>query len=118
MLELDAAGDLDNILETIIVDILKDDNNNDVDALLMKLNEKIYIVETINKIATNNMLQRIPNTIFDINEELVEKDDTEYSAMFEKMHNKYSLEEKSDILNKLYNIIPKLKNNINKIKEI
>lgn len=118
LLELDAAGDLDNILETIIVDILKDDNNNDVDALLMKLNEKIYIVETINKIATNNMLQRIPNTIFDINEELVEKDDTEYSAMFEKMHNKYSLEEKSDILNKLYNRIPKLKNNINKIKEI
>lgn len=118
LLELDAAGDLDNILETIIVDILKDDNNNDVDALLMKLNEKIYIVETINKIATNNMLQRIPNTIFDINEELVEKDDTEYSAMFEKMHNKYSLEEKSDILNKLYNRILKLKNNINKIKEI
>ena len=118
LLELDAAGDLDNILETIIVDILKDDNNNDVDALLMKLNEKIYIVETINKIATNNMLQRIPNTIFDINEELVEKDDTKYSVMFEKMHNKYSLEEKSDILNKLYNRIPKLKNNINKIKEI
>ena len=45
LLELDAAGDLDNILETIIVDILKDDNNNDVDALLMKLNEKIYFYQ-------------------------------------------------------------------------
>lgn len=118
LLELEDIDDIDNILETFVVDILKEDDDNDIDALLMKLNENIYINNTVEKIAKNNMLEKIPNTISDINTELIDKDDTEYLDMLKKIHNKYSLEEKNDILNKLYDKIPKLKGNINKIKEI
>lgn len=118
LLALEELDDLDVVIEKIIVDVLKDDTNNDVDALLKKLNVEIYINNTIEKIAKNNMLDKIPNTIFDINIEIIDKDDTRYPEMFKKIHNKYSLEEKKDILNKLYDRIPKLKGNINKIKEI
>lgn len=118
LLELDEAYELDSILKTIVVDVLKYDESNNVDALLMKLNEKIYINNTIEKLAKNNMLERIPNTISNINIEIIDKDDTEYTDMFRKIHNKYSLEEKNDILNKLYNKIHKQKNNINKVKDI
>lgn len=118
LLELDEAYELDSILKTIVVDVLKYDESNNVDALLMKLNKKIYINNTIEKLAKNNMLERIPNTISDINIEIIDKDDTENTDMFRKIHNKYSLEEKNDILNKLYNKIHKQKNNINKVKDI
>lgn len=118
LLKEDNLYDLDSILEKIIIDILKNDNNNDVDALLMKLNEKIYVINTVEKIAINNMLEKIPNTISDINKELIDEENTEYSEMFEKIHNKYSLDEKKDILNKLYQEIPSFKNNIDKIKSI
>ena len=118
LLKLDDSEDLDNILEKIIVDILKNDDNNDVDALLMKMNEKIYLIDTINKIATNNMLEKVPNTIFAINQEIIDKKDTEYSEMFEKINNRYTLEEKEDMLNKLYQAIPNVENDINKIKDI
>ena len=118
LLEEDNLYDLDGILEKIIIDILKYDNNNDVDALLMKLNKKIYIINTVEKIAINNMLEKIPNTISDINKELIDEENTEYSEMFGKIHNKYSLEEKKDILIKLYQGIPSFKNNIDKIKSI
>lgn len=118
LLELDNSRELDSILEKIIVDILKQDNNNDVDALLVKLNEKIYITDTIKKIAANNMLEKISNTVFAINKEIIDGEDTEYSEMFKKIHNRYSLEEKNDILNKLYERIPNFKNNVNIIKTI
>lgn len=118
LLALEELDDLDVVIEKIIVDVLKDDTNNDVDALLKKLNEEIYINNSIERIAKNNMLDKIPNTIFDINIEIIDKDDTQYPDMLKKIHNKYSLEEKKDILNKLYDRIPKLKGNINKIKEI
>lgn len=118
LLDLKELDDLDIVIEKIIVDVLKDDTNNDVDALLKKLNVEIYINNAIEKIAKNNMLDKISNTIFDINIEIIDKDDTRYPDMFKKIHNKYSLEEKNDILNKLYDRIPKLKGNINKIKEI
>jgi len=67
LLELEDIADIDNILETFVVDILKEDDDNDIDALLMKLNENIYINNTVEKIAKNNMLEKIPNTISAIN---------------------------------------------------
>lgn len=118
LLALEELDDLDTVIEKIIVDVLKDDNNNDVDALLKKLNVKIYINNIVEKIAKNNMLDKISNTISDINIEIIDKDDTQYPDMLKKIHNKYSIEEKNDILNKLYVRISKLKGNINKIKEI
>lgn len=115
--ELDGINVLDNILASIVIEILKEDENNDVDALLKKLNEKIYIDETVKTIAKNNLLEKIPNTIVDINEELV-GNSQDYYEMFEKVHNKYTLEAKKDLFNQLYKEIPNYKDNIDIIRKL
>lgn len=108
---------LDDILSEIIIEILKEDENNEVDALLKKLNEIIYIVKTVQIIAKNNSLEKIPNTIVDINKELVENSQ-EYYEMFEKINNKYTLEAIEDLFNQLYKEIPNFKENIDIIRKI
>lgn len=118
ILELDEPSDIDSILAAIIIDVLKDDNDNDVDALLNKLNENIYVIETVEKIAKNNLLEKIPNTILAINKELSEEENTDYFEMFRKIHSKYTTDAKKDLFNKLYKAIPNYKENINRIEQI
>ena len=114
--ELDDITELDEILSFIIVDVFKEDDNNDVDALLKALNEKIYITKIINKLANNNLLDRIPNTIEQINEELIDKNN-EYFDMFERIHKKYTVEYKEDLFNKLHKNLPNYKENIDIIRD-
>ncbi len=115
--ELDDIDVLDDVLASIIIEILKEDENNDVDQLLKKLNEKIYINETVKIIAKNNLLEKIQNTIEDINEELV-GNSPQYYEMFEKIHSKYTKEAKENLFNKLYNEIPNYKDNIDIVEKV
>lgn len=114
--ELDDITILDEVLSSIIIDVIKDDSDNDIDALLKKVNETIYITKTINKLATNNLLEKVPNTIKQINSELIDERN-EYFDMFEKIQKKYTLEYKEDLFNKLYNNLSKYKENIQVIRD-
>ncbi len=115
--ELDDIDILDDVLASIIIEILKEDENNDVDALLKNINEKIYIDKTVEIIAKNNLLEKVPNTILDINKELV-GNSQDYYEMFEKIHNKYTVDAKKDLLNQLYKEIPNYKDNIDIIRKL
>lgn len=115
--ELEEINVLDDILESIAIEILKEDEDNDVDALLKKINEKIYIDKTVEIIAKNNLLEKVQNTILDINKELVGNSQN-YYEMFEKIHNKYTLDAKKDLLNQLYKEIPNYKDNIDIIRKL
>lgn len=110
-------GFLDNIMKEIILDIIKDDENNDVDPLLLILNQTLYIDETIRVIATNNYLEKIPNTMLQINQEIVDEDE-KYLEMLKKVHKKYSEELKKDVFEKLYKKLLNSKENIDKLKEV
>lgn len=114
--ELDDITILDEVLSSIIIDVIKEDDDNDVDALLKKVNETIYITKTINKLATNNLLEKVPNTIKQINSELIDEKN-EYFDMFEKIHKKYTLEYNEDLFNKLYDNLSKYKENIQVIRD-
>ena len=115
--ELKEKEILDDVLASIVIEILKEDENNDVDAVLKKLNEKIYVKESVKIIANNNLLEKIPNTIIDINEELVGADEN-YYEMFKEINKKYTIESKNDLLNKLYNEIPNYKDNIDIVEKL
>ncbi len=68
-------------------------------------------------IAKNNLLEKIQNTIEDINEELV-GNSPQYYEMFEKIHSKYTKEAKENLFNKLYNEIPNYKDNIDIVEKV
>lgn len=116
--ECNDINTIDQVLEKIVVDILKNDDTNKVDALLKKLNDKIYITNTINKIAYNNLLGKITNTLIDINNDLIYSEEDSYIKMFEKIFKRYPVEIIKDLFDKILNSIFENHIDIERIKLI